>query len=249
MDRRTRSALSLADELAALDCSPSFVVDWAMEDSRSGSSPTSSRRVRNIARPLKRSVRGSKPRSAPRARTMSTASYACRARSTPERQEAQAGRRETQARLLHPTWQRYAWRDLEELAAHLEDEPLEHAPSFSGNGPAPGPADPADLDLPDVPPEPLDDASLEAMRAEPSRRLRPQPLRRRPVAPGSRLGIACSPRGLGSCGHMAAPYRGSWRPEGLPARLHRTDLGPSLCRAGGRQGGRSCRRRPVRPQP
>ena len=45
----------------------------------------------------------------------------------PNRKKRNLGRGETQARLLAATWQRYGWRDLEQLAARLENDPPAHA--------------------------------------------------------------------------------------------------------------------------
>jgi hypothetical protein len=45
----------------------------------------------------------------------------------PNRKKRALGRGETQARLLAATWQRYGWRDLEQLAARLENDPPAHS--------------------------------------------------------------------------------------------------------------------------
>jgi putative DNA primase/helicase len=158
--------LALAEELAALDCSPSFIVDsgngiqpvWLLTDPIEASAE-----YRAAAEALCARIEA-----ALGARGTHNVDRLLRVPGTvnhPNAKKRKLGRRETQARLLHATWQRYRWRDLEDLAAHLEDEPLEHATPPSGNGSESGPADPGNLNLPDEPPEPLDDASLEAMRA------------------------------------------------------------------------------------
>ena len=69
---------------------------------------------------------------------------------------AALGRGETQARLLHATWRRYSWRDLEDLATRLRSEPVEHAePVEPGSKPG-WSASAADLNLPNEPPDPLE---------------------------------------------------------------------------------------------
>ena len=45
----------------------------------------------------------------------------------PNAKKKELGRGKSEARLLHANWRRYGWRDLEDLAARLEDEPLGHA--------------------------------------------------------------------------------------------------------------------------
>ena len=80
----------------------------------------------------------------------------------PNKKKRKLGRGETQARLLHATWQRYSWRDLERLAAKLEDEPPVHAvpiPASNGRG------SDAEFDLPPDAPEPLEPERLELLRA------------------------------------------------------------------------------------
>ena len=84
-------------------------------------------------------------------------------RNFPNAKKRKLGRGETQARLLHATWRRYSWRELENLAARLEDEPPEHAePVQPGAGT--GTADTADLDLPSEPPKPLEPERLKQLR-------------------------------------------------------------------------------------
>jgi hypothetical protein len=86
----------------------------------------------------------------------------------PNEKKRQLGRGETQARLLAASWQSYSWHALEVLADRLENEPLEHAAPIASsqsrtNGHDRGSAC---LDLPNQPPDPLDDASLEELGAD-----------------------------------------------------------------------------------
>jgi hypothetical protein len=159
--------LALAEELAALNCSPSFIIDsgngiqpvWLLADPIEAS-PEYRAAAEALCARIEAALGAKGTHNVDRLlRVPGT-------RNLPNARKRQMGRGETQARLLHASWQRYIWRDIEELAAHLEDEPLEHVISPpSGNGPGSGPADPGDLDLPDEPPEALDNTSLEAMRA------------------------------------------------------------------------------------
>jgi hypothetical protein len=81
----------------------------------------------------------------------------------PNAKKRKLGRGKTQARLLHESWAGYSWRDLEDLATRLEQEPLEHAePVEPGDNTKSASA--ADLNLPNEPPDPLEPERLKELR-------------------------------------------------------------------------------------
>ena len=143
-------------------------------------------------------------------------------RNFPNAKKRALGRGETQARLVHAKWRRYSWRDLEDLVARLEAEPLKHAERVEPRDSTKS-ASIAKLDLPSEPPEPLDFERLKELRARhPSQfdlagyngdRSR-QDLALASLARRTRLG----PRR-----RLAPDHRGPRRQEGMPARLHRAN--------------------------
>jgi P4 family phage/plasmid primase-like protien len=157
--------LALAGELAALDCSPSFIVDsgngiqpvWLLANPIE-SSPEYRAAAEALCARIEAALGAKGTHNVDRLlRVPGT-------RNLPNAKKRKLGRSETQACLLHATWQRYSWSDLEELATRLEGEPPEHAEPVEPGSRA-GTANASDLDLPSEPPDPLDNARLEALRA------------------------------------------------------------------------------------
>jgi hypothetical protein len=119
---------ALAGELAALDCSPSFIVDsgngiqpvWLLANSIE-SSPEYRAAAEALCARIEAALGAKGTHNVDRLlRVPGT-------RNLPNAKKRKLGRSETQARLLQAMWQRYSWSDLEELATRLEGEPPEHA--------------------------------------------------------------------------------------------------------------------------
>lgn len=126
-DERTR-LLALADELAQLDLPPSLIVDsgngiqpvWLLEDPIEAT-----REYHDAAEALCIRVEASLG-----AKGTHNVDRLLRVPGTtnwPNAKKKKLGRGETQARLIHATWRRYQWRDLEALATRLEEAPPPHA--------------------------------------------------------------------------------------------------------------------------
>jgi D5 N terminal like len=162
-DERTR-LIALADEMQALEAPPTFIVDsgngvqpvWLLKDPIEASEE-----CRRAAEALCARIEA-----ALGAKGTHNADGLLRvpgSRNYPNEKKRKLGRGETQARLLDATWRRYSWREIEALAARLEEEPPAHAvpvaPQHAGGG------DAGDLNLPPELPEPLETEWLEVIRA------------------------------------------------------------------------------------
>jgi hypothetical protein len=156
--------LALADELVALEWPPSLIID-----SGSGIQPIWSLSEPIEATPEYRDAAEAlcaRIEAALGAKGTHNVDRLLRVpgtRNFPNTKKRTLGRGETQARLLHASWRRYGWRDLEDLATRLEQEPLEHAePVEPGDNTKSASA--ADLNLPNEPPDPLEPERLKELR-------------------------------------------------------------------------------------
>ena len=155
---------ALADELHALETPPTFITDsgsgiqplWQLADPIEAS-PEYRQAAESLCAQIEAALGAKGTHNCDRLlRVPGTRNF-------PNAKKRKLGRGETQARLLHATWRRYSWRELENLAARLEDEPPEHAePVQPGTGT--GMADTAELDLPSEPPKPLEPERLKQLR-------------------------------------------------------------------------------------
>ena len=155
--------LALADELAALELPPSLIIDsgngiqpiWCLADPIEGA-PEYRVAAEALCARIEAALGAKGTHNIDRLlRVPGTTNY-------PNAKKKELGRGKSEARLLHANWQRYSWRDLEDLAARLEDEPPENAAPIEyrereyNNGHA------VHLDgLPDYPTEEQIDALLE----------------------------------------------------------------------------------------
>ena len=155
---------ALADELHALETPPTFITDsgsgiqplWLLADPIEAN-PEYRQAAESLCAQIETALGAKGTHNCDRLlRVPGTRNF-------PNARKRKLGRGETQARLLLATWRRYSWRELENLAARLEDEPPEHAePVQPGTGT--GTADTADLDLPSEPPKPLEPERLKQLR-------------------------------------------------------------------------------------
>ena len=155
---RDRLTIGLASDLMALSWPPSFIVDsgngiqpiWQLVEAVPATAETIAA-IEVLNRRLEAALGAKGTHNVDRLlRVPGTRNY-------PNKRKLALGRPVAEARLLAATWRRYTWDDIEDLAAHLEDEPLEHAwAQTDGNGaakpdPTPEPPDDPDFDLnPDV---------------------------------------------------------------------------------------------------
>jgi len=156
--------LALADELAALEWPPSLIID-----SGSGIQPIwllgepieAIPEYRDAAEALCARIEAAL--GAKGTHNVDRLLRVPGTRNFPNAKKRALGRGEIQARLLHATWPRYGWRDLEDLATRLEQAPLEHAePVEPGDNTKSAGA--ADLNLPNERPDPLEPERLKELR-------------------------------------------------------------------------------------
>ena len=155
---------ALADELQALETPPTFITDsgsgiqplWQLADPIEAN-PEYRQAAESLCAQIEAALGAKGTHNCDRLlRVPGTRNF-------PNAKKRKLGRGETQARLLYATWRRYSWRQLENLAARLEDEPPEHAePVQPGIGT--GTANTADLDLPSERPKPLEPERLKQLR-------------------------------------------------------------------------------------
>ena len=120
--------LALADELAALELPPSLIIDfgngiqpiWCLADPIEGA-PEYRVAAEALCARIEAALGAKGTHNIDRLlRVPGTTNY-------PNAKKKELGRGKSEARLLHANWRRYGWRDLEDLAARLADEPPGYA--------------------------------------------------------------------------------------------------------------------------